>query len=304
MELGVHVRSLEGLREADAAAEQCGLQIAAYQVFIFGPQKYNRLWSDADAAAVARDPRPVVVHSNYIAGGLAYSPKATLGQQRGARKFLGALVRKSSAWSATAPQRGAATAGCVVHIPDAPPREVVRGAAEILSNAGSRGKLWLETSNRPAFEGGAAGTDYAAGHWGYGTAEQLRALLAGLDGAGLARAGICVDTAHVWAQGVDLRSYEQASEYFRGLLEASDRPRGRFLLHFNDSRSPRGSGRDEHEVVGSGEIWGEYAGDLAASGACATLEFARETGACALLERTPADLPRDFQALATLAALF
>lgn len=64
------------------------------------------------------------------------------------------------------------------------------------------------------------------------------------------RVGVCVDTCHLWAAGLDL-----TTDGGLGALRAGVRSLGRSrvrLLHVNDSRDPLGSGRDRHADLGEG----------------------------------------------------
>jgi deoxyribonuclease IV len=64
------------------------------------------------------------------------------------------------------------------------------------------------------------------------------------------RAGICLDTCHLWAAGYDLRDLD-------GVLHELDRSVGLphlRLLHLNDSATPFNSRRDRHAHIGTGSI--------------------------------------------------
>jgi deoxyribonuclease-4 len=67
------------------------------------------------------------------------------------------------------------------------------------------------------------------------------------------RAGVCLDTCHLYAAGYDLRSragYEAAmGECARRLGTRAVR-----AFHLNDSRAPLGSGLDRHEQIGRGYL--------------------------------------------------
>lgn len=84
-----------------------------------------------------------------------------------------------------------------------------------------------------------------------GTFEQLRDIL---DAAGRSpRLGVCLDTAHLFAAGWDIRTPRGVAE----MVEAFDRCVGlRWLrvLHLNDSEGALGSHRDRHANIGEGEI--------------------------------------------------
>jgi deoxyribonuclease-4 len=65
------------------------------------------------------------------------------------------------------------------------------------------------------------------------------------------RVAVCVDTAHVFAAGYDLvNDYEGVWSRFADTLGM----RRLRLMHLNDSKTPRGSHRDRHELIAEGAI--------------------------------------------------
>lgn len=64
------------------------------------------------------------------------------------------------------------------------------------------------------------------------------------------RVGLCIDTCHLWAAGIDLTTDAALGE-LRAAVRSIGRNRIR-LLHVNDSRDPLGSGRDRHADLGEG----------------------------------------------------
>ena len=67
------------------------------------------------------------------------------------------------------------------------------------------------------------------------------------------RLGICVDTAHIFESGVDLRTREGIDEVLRELDESCG-PDRLVMFHLNDSKTPLGSNRDRHENIGEGDL--------------------------------------------------
>ncbi len=81
--------------------------------------------------------------------------------------------------------------------------------------------------------------------------EELGQIIACLDGQ--RRAGICVDTCHVFAAGYDLRTrdgYERTIDEIERHVGIENV--GAF--HLNDSKRPLGSRVDRHENIGDGEL--------------------------------------------------
>ena len=68
-----------------------------------------------------------------------------------------------------------------------------------------------------------------------------------------ARAGVCIDTCHIFSAGYDLRTEEE----FEKTMEEFDRLVGfSFLkgMHLNDSKNPLNSRCDRHESLGKGHL--------------------------------------------------
>ena len=74
-----------------------------------------------------------------------------------------------------------------------------------------------------------------------------------LDAAGERRLGICLDTQHMWAAGIDwttARGYAATFERFDRLIGM----RHLRAFHLNDSKRPLGSRVDRHQRIGDGAI--------------------------------------------------
>ena len=67
------------------------------------------------------------------------------------------------------------------------------------------------------------------------------------------RLGVCIDSCHWWASGVDVSDPDALDRALLDLDERIGLDRLR-LLHVNDSQTPLGSNRDRHELVGEGLI--------------------------------------------------
>jgi deoxyribonuclease IV len=117
-------------------------------------------------------------------------------------------------------------------------RVVTPPLRELLSLTTDR--LWLCLEN-------AAGAGGTIGR----SIEELAVIADALDGH--ERLGICLDSCHWWASGVDVTSAAALDDAL-GDLDARlglDRLR---LLHVNDAKTPLGSNHDRHEVVADGVL--------------------------------------------------
>lgn len=87
--------------------------------------------------------------------------------------------------------------------------------------------------------------------------------------------GLCIDTAHIWAAGADIATRASCADWFGELARSAA-----FAVHLNDSTQPRGTGRDIHTTLGSGEIWSLEDGYMS------VIEWARARSVPLILERT------------------
>jgi deoxyribonuclease-4 len=101
-------------------------------------------------------------------------------------------------------------------------------------------RLWLCLEN-------AAGAGGTIGR----SVDELAVLVDALDGH--RRLGLCIDSCHWWASGVDVTDAEALDAGVRDLDAQIGLDRLR-CLHVNDSQTPLGSNRDRHENVGKGVI--------------------------------------------------
>lgn len=110
--------------------------------------------------------------------------------------------------------------------------------------------------------------------------EELKGILDACPGLPL---GVCIDTAHTFAAGWDLRT----AEGLEATLQAIDRTIGLDrvrVVHVNDSKTPFGSRVDRHENIGKGKIGLEAFGRI--------LNHPLLAGRAFILE-TPIDKPGD-----------
>jgi len=104
--------------------------------------------------------------------------------------------------------------------------------------AGARVRVLLETT---AGQGNAIGHEF----------EQLAEIMGGVRNR--RRVGVCMDTAHVFAAGYDLRTPDGYAETMERLDRTVDLRRVR-CLHLNDSKTACGSRVDRHDHIGRGKI--------------------------------------------------
>jgi deoxyribonuclease IV len=123
-------------------------------------------------------------------------------------------------------------------------------------------KLWLCMEN-------AAGTGGTIGR----SIAELAVLADAVDGH--PRLGLCLDSCHWWASGVDVSDPAALDDALEDLDSSMGLDRVR-VLHANDSQTPLGSNRDRHELVGQGLI-GDGLGTFLAHPAFKSLPAITET---------------------------
>lgn len=107
-----------------------------------------------------------------------------------------------------------------------------------------------------------------------GTVADLEPYLAALDDH--PRAGICLDTCHVFAAGEPLDEPGGTTDTVDRLVAVAGEGRLR-LVHANDSKDVRGAGKDRHERIGEGHIGIGAFAELVAHPATVGVPFVLET---------------------------
>jgi len=121
------------------------------------------------------------------------------------------------------------------------------------------------------------------------TATSINILCDKLKENNITNVGIVPDTAHLFAGGVDVTTYEQGNKWLNDLKY----PEMIKLIHLNDSKVKLGHGKDIHMIIGKGFIWNKYTltnnedldTHLNKSGCKAFIDFARKYNVPVIIER-------------------
>jgi deoxyribonuclease IV len=268
LRIGIHTSIAGDIVSALDTAH--GLGCNALQIFSASP----RMWARTEGQLAESDAQrfrerraalglgPLVIHDNYLIN-LA-SPDPML-RTRSLQAFHGELVRAiqfGADYLVAHPgsSRGM-TAAQAIDAVAAALQQATRG----LKLEGLR--ILLENTSG---QGSALGSRF----------DELRAILDACPGLPL---GLCIDTAHLFEAGHDIRT----AEGLERTLDVIDEKLGLervFVFHVNDSKTPLGSRVDRHEHIGKGRI-GRQAFKL-------LLNHARLAGRAFILE-TPIDRPGD-----------
>ena len=236
--LGAHV-SGGGLKGIPAKAIEIGCE--AVQIFASSPQ----MWRPPSAkpaecaafvdACSAAGLAPIAVHAIYLVNPASENPEL---REKTARSLIATLKAAESLCATNvvthlgsakgAERAGALDRACAVF-------------AEVLAAYSGPVRLLFETS---------AGAGDTLG----GTFDEIGTMIRTLGAP--AHLGACIDTAHIFTAGYDLRTADDLDR----MLGEFDRLVGLDKLgavHLNDSKAPLGSNKDRHENLGDGLIGAE-----------------------------------------------
>jgi deoxyribonuclease IV len=239
--IGIHTSIAGGHRNALETARKLGCN--ALQIFSANPRQWqggSARIPEVDAQAFrARRAElglgPLVIHANYLIN-LA-SPQPML-RVRSIQAFHDEIVRGISLGAdflvAHPGTRGEATCAQAV----ATVIESVKQASKRASLGGMR--ILLENT-------AGMGTCLSS------RLEEMAEVLAGLNGFPV---DVCLDTAHLFASGYDIRSEEGLASAIGQIENTIGLERVR-VMHINDSKIPLGGRVDRHEHIGKGKIGAE-----------------------------------------------
>ncbi len=239
MRIGAHVPMDGGLAAALDYAIETGSE--AFQLFAKSPRRWSGPQRAPEEAAAFRAAcaeagiGPVFTHASYLIN-LGASD-----HDQWEKSCAGLADEMTRAFEIGA-------AGVVVHLGTrfrdddagactARVAETVRRAADLAT--GPVARVLLENA---AGAGRQYGTD----------AHEMAAALVAVRAAGVA-AGLCLDTCHAFAAGIDLRGDEGWAGLL-GHIDAHCGPGSVVLVHANDCKGEFGSHRDRHEWIGDGFV--------------------------------------------------
>lgn len=238
MPIGAHVSTAGGLSTSIGRAEALGAE--CIQVFLCAPQRWQPpRHSDAEVEEFVRlvaaaGIGPNFAHTAYLINLASSDPVI--------RQRSVAALATCVEWSDRC-----RLAGVVVHVGsgrgqpiEEAEREVAEGLGQVLA-AGGTSPIVLENS---AGSGDTLGARF----------DQIGALIDRLGRD--RRLGLCLDTAHTFASGYDLRTQAGIDR----ALDEIERSVGfdrLALIHANDSKVGLGSAVDRHENIGQGQLGAE-----------------------------------------------
>ena len=240
MLIGAHVSTAGGLYKSIERATEIGC--TAMQIFSQSPRTWRpTAYTDDDFAKfrtqmAASQIESVVIHASYLIN--CGSADAQLNS-----KSVAALINTLKVGDAIGAD------GVVLH-PGSSKDSTVERAIERIGAAVA--KALAETEFCPLLFENTAGAGQTVGRSFQELAELVNRVEI-IDPTLGKRVGICLDSCHLFASGIDVRT----PDAFAAALDDFDAAVGigrLKCLHLNDSKMPLGSNRDRHENLGDGEI--------------------------------------------------
>lgn len=245
MEFGFHVPIAGGLQTAPEAARQRGC--ASLQLFPSTPRGWKSSPRSPEELAAFREARAacgvryVFIHAIYLLN--MASPDDALR----ARSIDG--CRESLALG-----DAIGADGVVVHLGSATDAATGAGLSRLVASL--REVLVRHHGPTPLVLENSAGGGNNLGN----SLPQLAEIVEGV-GAPPERIGLCLDTCHAFAAGVDLTDATVREAWLTETAALGLLPRVR-VLHLNDSDGPVGCRRDNHAGIGDGQIGADALGAL------------------------------------------
>lgn len=233
--LGAHMPTAGGLGKAVRNGKAIGC--TAVQVFTSSPQQWkskeitDAMVADFQAALTETGIGCVVSHDSYLINLCAPDPEAREKSIAGLSREIGRCARYGIPYVVS--HMGAHLGqGEEVGL-----KGIAEGVRRVLDSTPETVTLLMETT---AGQGSCLNYRF----------EHLAAILSAVPDA---RLGVCLDTAHIFAAGYDIRTDKTYAQTWK-LFEEIVGIRHLRAIHCNDSKKAFGSRVDRHEHIGEGEI--------------------------------------------------
>lgn len=229
--LGAHVRDDRPLEAAAASGAD------AVQIFLADPQGWKKPQPREDAQALVESGLGVYAHAPYLVNVASTNNKIRIPS----RKMIGEHAAAAAALGGR---------GLIVH----------GGHVGDAEDLGIGIENWKKTFERATFPVRVLVENTAGGE--NACVRSLDGLARLWDAIGGYEVGVCLDTCHAWAAGLDLESVVDDVRAITGRID---------LVHANSSRDPAGSSRDRHTNFATGTIPPELIAHVVLEAGCDAL---------------------------------
>jgi deoxyribonuclease-4 len=274
MKIGRHICKgkkgyVQSFRVAINDAKKCGIKLSAGQIFVVGPRDGTGTVEKEDEKDIKKfideNKISLVVHGAYID-----TPFSTKKNGAVSNTSIGNIKREIKI------AKNIGAIGVNIHLSAVDHDRII----DILDKLGETLEkndiiLYLETNA------------CLQNTWSFEKTENINKLFKLLDSRSYKQhVGICIDTAHLWACGLDISTSFQVKPWLKS-LDRSVIPN--IMFHLNDDRKPRGTGADNHESIGYGKIWG-----TSKSGLISFLDYITKHKLIMILERNEEAINNDY----------
>jgi len=241
IKIGAHVSIAGGLSNAITNAQAIGAD--CFQIFSGAPQMWGRKKYTEKELAEFKDLvaennlNPVFVHAPYL-------PNICTDKPENLEKSIIALTSELKFVHAIGAE------GLIVHLGshlgqgfENVKEQVIDSIVEIYEKSGFNTKFVLENSSGKT---NVVGANF----------EEIGEIISSLKSKHNVDVDVCLDTAHMFASGYDIRTKESVQKVLDDLKKTKVLDRA-VCLHVNDSKVDLGTGNDRHENIGEGFIGSE-----------------------------------------------
>ena len=238
LKIGAHVSTAGGLNNAVTNALLIGAN--CFQIFSGAPQMWGRKkYSDEELVEFKKlveqnNLNPIFVHAPYL-------PNLCTDKPENLEKTIIALVSELKFVHAIGAD------GLIVHLGshlgqgfEKVKEQIIDSIAEIYSQSGFNTKFVLENSSGKS---NVVGDKF----------EEIGDIISALKEKHNISVGVCLDTAHMFASGYDIRTKIGVKNILHKLNQTKVLEHT-VCLHINDSKVDLGNGNDRHENIGEGFI--------------------------------------------------
>lgn len=260
---GSHKTYVDAIKQDIEELNKYNFQLRGCQIFLMGPQNTNMNFTNETAMEFGKfasdNNISVVVHNSYLV--------SLWNNDKSRRPFARMNVQKQLT---LCDEMGAK--GFIIHLPNDTVDEIISELKEIHPNK-FKTPIYLETkATKPT-------------NISYEKPERLNELYMAIaaDSELNGHIGHCIDTAHLWSSGVSMTDKKDAIMWLTAMSRAADGylvKNNMLMFHLNDAQNDFGSGKDVHEALTLGKIWGADQ-----SGLKVTIDFIKEHNLIAILER-------------------
>ena len=270
MNLGYHIREKINIKEQQELIEKYGFTYI--QIYVIGPNNSYEIYNPEEKKEIKEMGVKKLVHGSHLDHLYGYRHKFTIMN-----------IKKELEIS-----REIMAEGLIIHLPNKSVNKIVSALDEIIENDVSNSQEIVDWLDLPLVTIYLEMNSYGkTDKYKYTELKNIKALFKIIKTKSYYnRIGLGIDTAHLWASGVDISEYKLVKDW---LSKISELEIPNIILQLNDQKWEYGEGSDEHVSLTYGTIWKKYNkegfNNIFQSGLMAFLEWAKEEEIITIMER-------------------